>query len=190
MPDVAGPDVEVVTPRRWPDLAELFERPGPRGGRQDTANCWCVVWRSSSGSPDENREQLCGLVQDGHEPGLLAYLDGAPVGWVSVAPRAQFAGLLRSSRFRPHDDDPDAFVISCFHVDRRARGRGVAGALLRAAVEHARQRGASVIDAYPSEPPDYKGRLQWYLDAGFTPLREAGKRTVVRLEVAATTAER
>jgi hypothetical protein len=55
-------DVHPVTPDRWDDLAELFERPGPRGGRQDTANCWCSVWRRTQRSAEENREALCGLV--------------------------------------------------------------------------------------------------------------------------------
>lgn len=113
-------------------------------------------------------------------PGLLAYRDGAPVGWVSVAPREQFPSLLRSTQFRPHDDDAGVFVITCFAVDRRARGEGIGAAMLTAAVDHATSRGATAVEAYPADPPDYKGRLDWFLDYGFTPVREAGKRTVVR----------
>lgn len=34
-----------VTERRLPDLEALFAKPGLRGGSQETANCWCCVWR-------------------------------------------------------------------------------------------------------------------------------------------------
>lgn len=173
-------DIRVVAPERWDDLVTLFERPGPRGGRQDVGNCWCAIWRGPSRSPEENKQQLCDVVAAGDEPGLLAYRDGEPVGWVSVAAREHFPGLLRSTQFRPRDDDAGVHVITCFHVDRRERGQGVAGSLLDAAVRHALARGASAVEAYPSEPSDYKGRLGWFLDYGFVPVREAGKRTVVR----------
>lgn len=180
--DGNGVDVHPVTPERWDDLTALFERPGPRGGRQDTANCWCVVWRAPQREPEANRAVLCDLVEADEQPGLLAYRDGNPVGWVSVAPREQFPSLLRSTQFRPRDDDAGVFVITCFAVDRRSRGQGVGPALLAAAVEHAIARGATAVEAYPGDPPDYKGRLDWFLAFGFTPVREAGKRTVVRYD--------
>lgn len=176
-------DVHPVTAERWDDLAALFERPGPRGGRQDTANCWCSVWRGAQRSPAENRAALCALVTAGDQPGLLGYRDGIPVAWVSVAERAHFPGLLRSAQFRPRDSEPDAWVITCFHVDRGHRGEGIGVAMLDAALRHAEERGARIVEAYPGDPPDYKGRLSWFLDAGFTPVREAGKRTVVRKEL-------
>jgi GNAT superfamily N-acetyltransferase len=173
-------EVHAVDPQRWPDLEELFERPGPRGGRQDTANCWCSVWRTTMRSPEENKATLCQLVTDGRRPGLLAYRGDEPAGWVSVAPREDFPSLLRSQQFKPHDTDEGVWVITCFHVDRRHRGAGIAGTMLEAAIAHATRSGATAIEAYPADPPDYKGRLEWFLAAGFAPVREAGKRTVVR----------
>lgn len=176
-------EVHPLTPPRWDDLVDLFERPGPRGGRQDTANCWCVVWRSPFGSPDENKRQLCDLVHDGEEPGLVGYRDGSAVGWVSVAPRAHFSSLLRSTQFRPRDDDPDVFVVTCFVVDRRVRRQGMATALLSAAVDRAMTRGARAVEGYPADPPDYKGPLPTFIDYGFVPVRTVGKRTIVRYDV-------
>jgi GNAT superfamily N-acetyltransferase len=179
----ADVDVRPVTPSRWADLVRLFEGRGPRGGRQPTANCWCVVWRAPSRTPQANRHVLAGLVHAGEEPGLLAYRDDEPVGWVSVAPQEQFTSLLRSPQLRPDDGDDGMFVISCFAVARQQRRQGIATALLAAAVDHARSRGASAVQAYPGEQPDYKGRLEWFLDGGFAPVRTAGKRTVVRLSL-------
>lgn len=177
-----GADLQVrpVSSERWGDLAQLFEQPGPRGGRQDTANCWCSVWRYPSRSPEENKQRLCELVHAGDEPGLLAYRDGDPVGWVSVAPREHFPSLLRSRQFRPHDADADVFVVTCFAVARQARRTGIGLALVAAAVDRALERGASAVEGYPGDPPDYKGRAEWFVDYGFVPVRKAGKRTVMR----------
>ncbi|MDP3890591.1 GNAT family N-acetyltransferase [Nocardioides sp.] len=172
--------IQPVTPERWDDLAELFERPGPRGGRQDSANCWCSVWRCTQGDPTTNRQELHDRVAASDEPGLLAYLDGEPVGWVSVAPRAHFTSLLRSTQFRPLDDDPDVWVVSCFIVDRRVRRSGLGTRLLAAAVAHARDHGATAVEGFPHEQPDYKGKLSTFLSLGFAPVRTVGRRTVVR----------
>ncbi|MBA0125649.1 GNAT family N-acetyltransferase [Haloechinothrix sp. YIM 98757] len=168
-----------VTPQLWPDLAALFERPGPRGGRPVTANCWCAVWRWPLRSPGSNKEALRSLVDGGEHTGLLAYREDQPVGWVSVAPREQFASL-RSSQFKPKDDDTGVFVISCFAVDRTARGHGIGRALVDAAVRYALDAGATAVEAFPGQPTDYKGKLEWFLDYDFEATRTVGKRTVVR----------
>lgn len=49
---------------------------------------------------------------------------------------------------KPLDDRP-VWSIVCFFVDRAARGRGVAERLLRGAVDYARSKGATLIEAYP-----------------------------------------
>jgi len=43
-------EIHPVTPERWPDLVELFERRGVRGGRRNSPayGCWCMYWRDRS----------------------------------------------------------------------------------------------------------------------------------------------
>lgn len=173
-------EIRPVTPERWDDLAELFERPGPRGGKQDSANCWCSVWRCTQGTSTTNRQELHDRVAATDEPGLLAYVNGEPVGWVSVASRAHFTSLLRSTQFRPLDDDPDVWLVSCFVVDRRARRNGLGSTLLAAAVDHAHAHGATAVEGFPSEEGDYKGKLSMFQALGFEPVRTVGRRTLVR----------
>jgi GNAT superfamily N-acetyltransferase len=148
-----------------------------------------MYWRDRSlahGTPKKRR--MGALVRAGREPGLLAYDDGAPVGWISVAPREEFAALLRSPQYRPRDDETGVWSIVCFAVDRYARRQGVAGALLDAAVEHAAAHGASAVEAYPhaSDPSDYMGGRDLYLSHGFVPVRDANKRLLVRLALRAS----
>ncbi|PFG43010.1 acetyltransferase (GNAT) family protein [Isoptericola jiangsuensis] len=49
-------------------------------------------------------------------------------------------------------DWPTTWVVRCFVVRVGYRRRGVARALLRGAVEHARARGGHVVEGFPVEP--------------------------------------
>lgn len=80
--------------------------------------------------------------------GLVAYEDGEPVGFISLGPRSDFA-RVESSKATPPVDDVPAWVIPCITVRRGHRGRGVAVAMIRAAVEYAGKRGAPAVEAYP-----------------------------------------
>jgi GNAT superfamily N-acetyltransferase len=178
-----GVDVEIapVTADRWPDLVDLFERKGPRGGTPMTAGCWCMWWRERGRSRARNKQAMEALVRDGREPGLLAYEEGVPVGWVSLGPREDFGQLVRSRAYRPVDDDEGVWALVCFYVPPTEKRRGVASALLDAAVEHAFARGAASLEAYPGEPSHYMGLRESFERRGFRPVRSAGKRTVMRL---------
>jgi GNAT superfamily N-acetyltransferase len=139
---------------------------------------------------EANRADLKALVDAGRSPGLVAYHDGLPVGWVSLAPREEFARLKHSPVMRPVDDKP-VWSIICFVVPSQHRGQGVATALLRSALAYARKRGATLVEAYPV---DKRGRSRddamWfgaksmYDRAGFKEVaRRKPARPVVRRKV-------
>src|SRR5262245_55616268 len=120
----ASSDVEIhpLTADRWRDLETVL---GPRGA----GGCWCMYWRIArsqfkQGHGAGNKRALRRLVDDGDVPGVLAYRDGEPVGWCSIAPRQEFAALGRSRTLRPIDDEP-VWSIVCFYVDPRHRGEGL-----------------------------------------------------------------
>lgn len=174
-------EIAPVTPERWDDLADLFQRKGPRGGKPVTDSCWCMWWRARTGDRERNKRAMEALVREGREPGLLAYEAGVAVGWVSVGPREEFEQLVRSRTYRPPADERGVWSLVCFYVHPTAKRRGVARALLEAAVAYALDRGASSVEAYPSEPADYMGVKDHFETAGFRPTRTAGKRSVMRL---------
>jgi GNAT superfamily N-acetyltransferase len=121
------------------------------------------------------------IVKEGKEPGLLAYAEGLPVGWVSVAPREAYGHLSQSKHYGAVEPEEGVWSIACFIVHPTARHRGVAKGLLQAAVEHAVARGASAIEGYPhARRPDYMGSAEMFASAGFEPVRAASVRTVVR----------
>lgn len=175
-------EIAPVTPDRWPDFVDLFSRRGPRGG-VGPIHCSCMWWRERGRSHERNQQAMEAIVRDGGEPGLLAYEDGVAVGWVSVAPREQYGQLVRSPRYRLDAEEAGVWSIVCFWIDPRARRKGVAAALLGAAVERAVARGASAVEAFPHRRrPDYMGAAEMFAAAGFTPVRDAGPRTIMRFE--------
>ena len=177
--------VEPATAARWPDLVDLFERKGPRGGRRNSPGygCWCMYWRDRSLQHGEPKKRALGsLVRAGLEPGLLAYDGSDAVGWVSIAPRETYAELLRSPQYRSQDACEAIWSLVCFVIDRPRRREGLAGVLLDAALDHARAHEAAAVEAYPHrvKKDDYMGHVELFLGRGFEVVREAAKRAVVR----------
>ena len=88
-----------VTPAHWPDLVRLF---GEKGA---CAGCWCMWMRLPlaefrRGKGDGNRRALRALVAR-RPPGLLAYVNGEPVGWVAAAPREEYVRLENARVLAP-----------------------------------------------------------------------------------------
>jgi GNAT superfamily N-acetyltransferase len=185
--------VRPLTPERFADLAALFGQGG------DPKWCWCAYFRVrgrnwTNSTAVGNREVLetatRSLTEAGRAPGLLAYDGKIVVGWVSLGPRSDYDRLTHSSVLAPVDDAP-VWSIVCFVVGRRSRGRGLAGALLDAAIDYARDHGATTLEAYPVDLAGseripsanaYTGTLAMFERAGFTVVarRQANAATRVR----------
>ena len=147
------------------------------------ANCWCMWWRARTGDGAANKAAMRDRVNTGPAPGLLGYLEAVPVAWVSVAPQDTYGQLQTSRLYRPQEPQEGTYVIACFYIDRAHKRKGIGVQLLAGAVEHARASGARRVLAYPNERTDYMGAAGWFAEAGFTPVRPAGKRVIVELEL-------
>ena len=184
-----------ATPDRWPDVEAIFSARGCSVAR----GCWCMFYRrsgtgqslpSGTSRAKANRADLKALVDAGKSPGLIAYRGKVPIGWVSLAPRDEFAKLRRSPVMKPVDDKP-VWSIVCFVVPAEHRGQGVARALLQGAITYARKHGATLIEAYPVDKADrskddamWFGAKSMYDHAGFKEVaRRKPTRPVVRLEI-------
>lgn len=103
--------------------------------------------------------------------------------WCSIAPRSTYrAGL---AEVLPGDVDEDVWSLACFFVKRHHRGRGMLRALLLAAEDQAKARGATVLEAYPvdADSPSYRfgGFLRAFTREGYEAIGRAGtRRHVVR----------
>jgi GNAT superfamily N-acetyltransferase len=140
-----------------------------------------------AGAGEANRLAMERHIDDGNVPGVLAYVDGEPAGWCSVAPRASLVGLHAMGSFR-NPLRPDVWSVSCFYVPESRRGQGIARGLLVAAVEHAKVNGAKIIEGYPQTPDanddGAAGATTTFAAAGFEEVATLGKYArVMRLSV-------
>lgn len=188
--------VHALTPERWPDLEALFAARGCSEAR----GCWCMYYRvTGKGAytrPGEAQRRaahdaLQDLAARDPPPGLIGYEGAAPVGWVSLGPREDFAKLRRSPAMQAVDDQP-VWSIVCLVVPSEHRKQGVARALLQGAVAYARRRGVRLLEAYPVDKgeggaPDapWFGSLAMFDELGFEEVaRHRPARPIVRLKLA------
>jgi GNAT superfamily N-acetyltransferase len=187
-----------LTSETWDALTVLFREGG------DPRWCWCQFQRLRSKdmaalNVPELRERLHEQARSEQPPGLVAFDGNRAVGWVSLGPRTDFERIVRS-RVIPTIDDRPVWSIVCFAVSSAARGRGVGRALLEAAVDYARARGAPALEAYPVRIGDneaihpdaaFTGTLPMFARAGFRVVADrasspiaSNQRVVVRRELA------
>jgi GNAT superfamily N-acetyltransferase len=184
----------------WEDLQAIF------GMRGYTAACQCQMfkvghyhWTASSREDRAFRlrvETDCGHPESDTTSGLVAYLDGEPVGWCAVEPRTAYPRLpprriAWTERSEDKSDDT-VWALTCFVVRAGFRRRGVTYALARAAVDFARERGARALEGYPmiTHPGQeitwgevHVGSRNVFTAAGFTEVAKPTlRRVVMRIE--------
>ena len=111
---------------------------------------------------------------------MLAYDGGEVVGWAAVAPRAELP--FERSRKIPHVDDLPVWSLWCIRVRPGHRGRGIAHALVRGAVDYAASQGAPAVEGYPVDNDGrhvdltmaYVGTRSLFEKAGFTKAADTG----------------
>jgi GNAT superfamily N-acetyltransferase len=155
--DAASISVVPANEASWKDLQAIF------GTRGYTFGCQCQLFKIGHyqwTAPDtEERawrlrvESGCGHPDAPRTSGLVAYLDGEPVGWCAVEPRTAYPRLPpRRVVFKARGEDKDdasVWAVTCFATRAGFRRRGISRALAAAAVDFARGRGARALEAYP-----------------------------------------
>lgn len=193
-------DVRPATADRWGDLVTAFGRRGA-----DPSWCWCQLFLrpapSTPGGQEAELDNRAALHQEittaAVPPGLIAYVDNDPAGWTRVGPRSAFPGVTGNKALARvlAEDDGSAWWVTCFAVGSRHRRSGVGLALLRAAVEYARQHGAPAVEGHPVDvaalkadrvAPSalYTGTKAMFAAAGFAEVaRTYPTRPVMRLSI-------
>jgi GNAT superfamily N-acetyltransferase len=183
-------EIRPVTGEDLTDLTRLFDSSGVLSG------CWCMFFLLSgkefgAGWGATNQARFAELAAATPEPmGLLAYRQGAPVGWCAAGPRARYGRILRSPLLKGRDvaEDATVWVVPCFFVRREARRTGVTRALLRAAVDLAAEHGATAVEGLPlaaggrhPSAEAYVGTEDVFAACGFQPTsRPSPRRLVMR----------
>jgi GNAT superfamily N-acetyltransferase len=187
-------DIVPANQASWQDLEAIFESSG------DSSRCWCQRFKMTRGEswasegPDELASRLkdqtaCGDKRARKTIGLVAYLDGEPVGWCAVDPRSDNPRLLShvpgpwvGRNEDKHDET--VWAVTCFVVRAGFRRRGISEALAKHAVDFARSRGARALEGYPNlVERGFQGSLGIFQAAGFEEVsRPSRQRVVMRID--------
>ena len=172
------------------------------GDRGYTGRCLCQRFRTTSEEwwydpiPREERvfrlrqQTDCGYPDSDTTSGLVAYFDSEPVGWCGVDRRSEFVRLGQTPwKGRTEDKvDDGVWAITCFAVRVGYRGHGFTYQLAAAAVDLARERGASALEGYPMDPEPgqqvtwgeiHVGHRKVFEAAGFEEVSHPSKRRCV-----------
>jgi GNAT superfamily N-acetyltransferase len=184
------------------DLQAVFGTRGP------AARCQCQRYKLRPGEafrnfPAQERAHRLRTQTECRHPeseitsGLVAYLDGEPVGWCAVEPRPAYIGLVRVFKVPWDGRDEDRFdesvwAVTCLFTRAGFRRRGISRALTHAAVDFARERGARALEAYPMTTTGnalseelHVGTSDTFAAAGLAEVsRPSKRRAVMRIDFA------
>ncbi len=173
--------------------------------RSSASRCQCQRYRlnrreSFASFPVEERADRlrrqtgCDDPGSGRTSGLVAFLGAESVGWCAVEPRTAYQGMVSNNRVpwsgRTEDKTDDSvWAATCCFVRAGFRREGVGRALVRAAVDFARERGARALEGYPILRTDvipeelHVGTYGMFEAAGFTEVaRPTIRRAVMRVD--------
>ena len=174
-------EVVPATADRYEDVVRILDAGGMA--------CLCQYWRMTSGEYSRSSKAsrfvaLRAQMDETPPPGMVAYVDGEPAGWLGFGVRQRVGRLVRS-RTIPAVDDLPVWAIYCFTVRVGFRRQGIARALLDGLIDYARQEGAPALEAYPVETEGarihgtaaYVGVASMFEAAGFRRVVETAARS-------------
>jgi GNAT superfamily N-acetyltransferase len=167
-----------LSEKNWNHFEKLFGHNGACGG------CWCMYWRLHRkeyevSKGEGNKTQMRQLIRGEVAPGVLMFLGKEAIGWSAVAPRESFP-VLENSRVLKRVDARAVWSVVCFFIAKEYRRHGFTQPFLEYLIHYCRNKGASIIEAYPLEVPS-KNYPVVFAHIGFSSIfKKAGFKEVER----------
>jgi ribosomal protein S18 acetylase RimI-like enzyme len=173
-------EVRQLDASTWDAFAELVERNhGIFGG------CWCIGYHPECGEKgvDYRAAKERRVRTDGAHAALVLDEAGLAQGWCQYGSPEELPNIKHK---REYDKDapprPD-WRITCFYVDKKHRGQGVARAALEGALNLIARAGGGLVEAIPEvtagrEAPGrflFSATVELFEQYGFTRRRQVGK---------------
>src|SRR5207244_13016536 len=156
--------VRELSLRAFPDFEALAINQG---------GCWCMFYQRSKpvgrGTTSDqwkriNRRDKRKFVRQGRSHAILVYDGRTPVGWCQYGGQEELPRIDARRTYRkvaPRVGVKKLWRITCFFVDPKYRGRGVAKFALRAALDSIGNKGGGVVEAYPVASPKMAAVPEW-----------------------------
>jgi ribosomal protein S18 acetylase RimI-like enzyme len=173
-------EVRQLDASTWDAFAELVERNhGIFGG------CWCIGYHPECGEKgvDYRAAKERRVRTDGAHAALVLDEAGLAQGWCQYGSPEELPNIKHKREYDkdapPHPD----WRITCFYVDKKHRGQGVARAALEGALNLIARAGGGLVEAIPEvtagrEAPGrflFSATVELFEQYGFTRRRQVGK---------------
>ena len=164
----------------WDAFAELVERNnGIFGG------CWCIAYHLEPAEKGTDyRAGKQARVRDGRAHAALVFDDsGAAQGWCQYGSPAELPNIKHRREYEKDAPPWPDWRITCFYVDKKHRGQGVARAALEGALDQIAVAGGGVVEAISEVTAGREAQGRFLFSAtvelfeqhGFSRVRQVGK---------------
>ena len=177
---MVGLECRALEPGTWAAYDDLIARNGGVWG-----GCWCMGFHREGfqGSPEANRAAKEARVRAGTAMAALVFEGETCLGWCQFGPAGDLTRIKHRKAWEAGGGALPDWRITCFFVDKGARGRGVAEAALKGALELIAAAGGGVVESMPEEAAGRKvsgaflhnAELAMFERAGFERVRKLGK---------------
>jgi GNAT superfamily N-acetyltransferase len=188
--------ITALTGETWEAFATLCAKNNGGG----MGNCWCTWFHrekhsaprsSRSRTIQETRDDKQHRVETGCAHAALVFDKDTAVGWAQFGSPEELPGIKHRKEYLEWVDVLPDYRITCFLVDRRYRGEGVAVAALNGALKLIAAAGGGVVETYPQDTPGknisasflYNATRPMFERAGFTYERPKGKNHCIMRKV-------
>lgn len=172
--------VTELDPSTWDAFAELVERNnGIFGG------CWCIGFHPEAPQKGlDHRTAKYERVQCGQaHAALVLDADGVAQGWCQWGSPAELSNIKHQREYLKEPRPEPDWRITCFYVDSKHRGQGVARAALAGALDQIARVGGGLVEAIPEVTAGreahgrflYSATVELFEDFGFSRRRQVGK---------------
>ena len=174
----------------WDAFAELVERNnGIFGG------CWCIGFH-----PERNQKGLDHRTAkeervrtDRAHAALVFDEDGVAQGWCQFGSPEELSSIKHRVKYEKEPPPRPDWRITCFYVDTKHRGQGIARAALEGALEQIAEAGGGLVEAIPEVTMGreahgrflYSATVELFEQFGFARVRQVGKHAWIVSKVVA-----
>src|SRR5690349_19578748 len=140
--------VKPLNEATWPDFAQLVER-----HNGVWSGCWCMSFHAEgvgrARSAAQNRTYKQCRVREGRAHAALVYDGVACVGWCQFGSPDELPRIKHRRAYLEGLEALPHWRITCFFVDRKYRGKGLAAAAVKGALGKIARLGGGTVESYP-----------------------------------------
>lgn len=164
----------------WDVFADLVERNGGIFG-----GCWCIGFHLARKTPGlDHRAAKHELVLTGGAHAALVLDDaGQAQGWAQFGSPDELPGIKHRIQYEKQPPPRPDWRITCFWVDGKHRGQGIARVALGGALDQIAAAGGGLVEAIPEVVTGrqahgrflFSATVELFEDHGFERVRQVGK---------------